>query len=93
MSENKKDKKNKNLNEKEIKKISGGCGTKPCLPESSFVSLVYGGPKFNPVIAYGGPGFNKPVKIVPLKEIQSEKKTSDPIKTKNLQPFSDEDKN
>ena len=56
MSENKENKKNKNLNEKEIEKVSGGQ-------------------------KIGGPPIIKP-----------KEKNSNPNEIKNLQPFSDEDK-
>ena len=99
MSKNKKD---KNLNEKEIEKVSGGKQAGGCLLDPTFrpqlleyggpMICKYGGPKLTPAIAYGGPQLS-PVKIESLKKIQQKKKTSSPNEVKNLQPFSDEDKN
>ena len=88
MSENKKD---KNLSEKDVEKVSGG------MP----VQKIIGRDKLTPAeirlisqpMAYAAPGmFPKPGKIVSLKEIQQKKKTSSPNEVKNLQPFPDEDK-
>ena len=102
MSENKKDKKDKNLNEKDIEKVSGGKQAGGCIVHHEFdlpklaydgpMICKYGGPKLTPAIAYGGPQLS-PVKIESLKKIQQKKKTSSPNEVKNLQPFSDEDKN
>ena len=78
MSENKENKKNKNLNEKEIEKVSGGKQAGGCLaPTFRPQLLAYGGPKLTPAIAYGGP---------------RKKKTSSSNEVKNLQPSPDEDK-
>ena len=75
MSENKENKKNKNLNEKEIEKVSGG----QKIPQ--FMICKYGGPGMLRPKKYGGPPIIKP-----------KEKNSNPNEIKNLQPFSDEDK-
>ena len=85
MSESKKDKKNKNLNEQDVEKVSGG------MP----VQKIIGRDKLTPAeilallqpLTYGA-SYSKP-----WEKIQSKKKTSSSNEVKNLQPFSDEDKN
>ena len=84
MSESKKDKKNKNLNEKDVEKVSGG------MP----VQKIIGRDKLTPAeiqallqpLTYGA-AYPKP-----WEKIQSKKKTSSSNEVKNLQSFSDEDK-
>ena len=88
MSKNKKDKNlnEKNLNEKEIKKVSGGKKAGGCLLDPTFCpQLLYGGPQLSSVEIKS--------LIESLKKIRQEKKTSNSNEVKNLQPFSDEDKN
>jgi hypothetical protein len=86
MSESKKDKKNKNLNEKDVEKISGGKKAGGCLLDPTFCpQLLYGGPQLSSVEIKS--------LIESLKKIRQEKKTSNSNEVKNLQPFSDEDKN
>ena len=85
---NNKNQKNKNLNEKEIEKVSGGVsGEGRILDKLTPVKIAQ-----LPLVAYGAV-YPKPGKIVSLKEIQQKKKTSSSNEVKNLQPFSDEDKN
>ena len=86
MSESKKEKKNKNLNEKDVEKVSGGKKAGGCLLDPTFCpQLLYGGPQLSSVEIKS--------LIESLKKIRQEKKTSNSNEVKNLQPFSDEDKN
>lgn len=75
MSENKENKKNKNLNEKDVEKISGG------MP----VQKIIGRDKLTPAEIQTllqpltcGTVYTKPEKIVSWKEIQRKKKISSP---------------
>ena len=100
MSKNKENKKNKNLNEKnlnekEIEKVSGGKQAGGCI--DPIISdkyrpqlLAYGGPM---ICKYGGPEMFRPKKYGGPPIIKLKEKTSNLNEVKNLQPFSDEDKN
>lgn len=70
----------KNLEEKDIEKVSGGQKIDPKFYENHPQLLAYGGPEMFRPKKYGGPPIIKP-----------KEKTSNLNEVKNLQPFSDED--
>ena len=94
MSENKENKKNKNLNEKEIEKVSGVQKIDPKFYENRlFDPKIFdkNHPQFM-ICKYGGPGMLRPKKYGGPPIIKPKEKNSNPNEIKNLQPFSDEDK-
>lgn len=70
----------KNLEEKDVEKVSGGQKIDPKFYENHPQLLAYGGPEMFRPKKYGGPPIIKP-----------KEKTSNLNEVKNLQPFSDED--
>ena len=90
MSENKENKKNKNLNEKnlnekDIEKVSGGQLVDPKIFDKNHPQFM--------ICKYGGPGMLRPKKYGGPPIIKPKEKNSNPNEVKNLKPFSDEDKN